>query len=61
LYKPKNKKAMDYSQEAMNYLVQYQQQRIGALEDRVKFLTDELNACYQQAADSETEASVTKI
>ena len=52
---------MDYSQEAMNYLVQYQQQRIRALEDRVKFLTDELNACYQQAADSETEASVTKI
>ena len=47
---------MDYSQEAMNYLVQYQQQRIRALEDRVKFLMDELNACYQQAAEGKFKA-----
>ena len=52
---------MKFSQDAMNYLVQYQQQRIRALEDKVEFLTDELNACYQQAADSETQSSTTKI
>lgn len=52
---------MNYSQDTVNYLLQYQQQRIRALEDRVKFLSEELNACYQQAADLETEASTTKI
>jgi len=52
---------MNYSQDTVNYLLSYQQQRIRALEDRVKFLTDELNACYQQAADLETQSSITKI
>lgn len=52
---------MNYSQDTVNYLLSYQQQRIRALEDRVKFLTDELNACYQQASDLETQSSITKI
>ena len=45
---------MNYSQDTINYLVSYQQQRIRALEDRVKFLTDELNACYHQVTELET-------
>lgn len=44
---------MNYNQETVNYLLQYQQQRIRALEDRVSFLTEELNACYEQAAQIE--------
>lgn len=52
---------MSYSEDTINYLLSYQQQRIRALEDRVKFLKDELNACYKQAADSETQSSITKI
>jgi hypothetical protein len=51
---------MNYSQDTINYLVSYQQQRISALEDRVKFLTDELNACYQQAAELEEQNQTTK-
>ena len=60
LAETKTKRVMDYSQDTINYLVSYQQQRIRALEDRVNFLTEELNACYQQAAQLEEQNQTTK-
>ena len=51
---------MNHNQDTINCLVIYQQHRIRALEDRVKFLTDELNACYQQAAELEEQNQTTK-
>ncbi len=45
--------AQNKTNEALFKLIADHEQRIRALEDRVSFLTEELNACYEQAAQIE--------
>ena len=52
---------MNYNIDAVRDLVSYQEARIQALESRLNFLTEEINACYGQVSQITEEQLISKI